>query len=432
MNFQLVSALMRDVWLIPQDIAETYYHSLAYLLAGKQVDFEFNKFNVTLVTASGEISAGQNPDFNAVQPGAIAVFPVSGPLMKNDQMCGPVGMKSMGQMIADADANDNIKGIILNIESPGGQAQGTQQLAEIVSKTKKPVVAYVDGMAASAAYWIASAADRIVAEPKSNIGSIGTMTSFADVQPALELQGVKFHKIVSDQTPDKNALIDQVRQGNYDQFRKEVLNPLAQDFIDGVKTYRPNIEPKQLTGKTFYAENVVGTMIDQVGNFQDAVKAVNEILNERASATLSTRNKEQGTRNTKQTPNISTNMKHYPNISQALGVELQTSDEGADMNHDLLAALETALQDRAPKQEPAKPAEPAPQPAKVDPAIEQLQQTVAALQQQLTDVLARPGAEPAKAITSTDPGKHTESGVVKNLDPQNFLANMQAVREAYL
>lgn len=82
-------------------------------------------------------------------------------------------------LIADiqtAEDNPAVKSIVLNIDSPGGEVGGVSELAgHIRNEITKPVVAYVGDMAASAAYWIASAADRIVAADTAELGSIGVV-----------------------------------------------------------------------------------------------------------------------------------------------------------------------------------------------------------------------------------------------------------------
>jgi signal peptide peptidase SppA len=85
--------------------------------------------------------------------------------------------------------------IVLRIDSPGGTVAGTSEMAETIRQVSaggKPVIAYVDGMAASAAYWLASQADEIVmAGPTSEVGSIGVITAHVDATRAQESRGFK-------------------------------------------------------------------------------------------------------------------------------------------------------------------------------------------------------------------------------------------------
>jgi len=136
-------------------------------------------------------SSGASSDDN----GKIQTINIKGELLKNDTNSGRMGMRSMANLITKSQEDDSIKGIILIIDSPGGTVDGTLDLVDAIKKTTKPIVSIVDGMAASAGYWIAAATDKIYAQNGfAKVGSIGVMLSFADVQPYYERQGVKFHQ----------------------------------------------------------------------------------------------------------------------------------------------------------------------------------------------------------------------------------------------
>ncbi len=424
MNFQLISAIIRGIWAIDSEVAESYYPSIHSLLNGADVNFEFDDFKPVLHLENKSIPFDSEKVAPQANEGAVLEIPLHGPLMKNDQMCGPVGMNSIGQMLKQADNDPNIKGIVLNIDSPGGSAQGTPQLAQIIKNTIKPVVGYIDGMGASAAYWLASATDKIVAERKSQVGSIGTMLSFADIQPALELQGVKFHNITSDQSPDKNKMYREIQKGNYADFKKEVLNPITDDFINGVKSNRSKIEASQLTGKTFFSENVLNTMVDEIGSMEDALRLIDELANDQT---------------TKQ-PIQNSNTMEIQNINSTLGTELEVTEEGVFLNQEQLEALNAALEP-APAQPAQQNPEPEPDPdpepaAKADPEPEPnpLAAELQAALQHIDTLEAAPGAQTAKAVAKTDPGKSDGVKLVTKDDPtgENFLENIDKVREAYL
>jgi len=418
MNFQLVSAILRGVWLIPQDIAETYMPAIAMMLEGHPVNFDFDDYKVQIINPSGIYEANANEQISInTQPGAIVNIPIKGPMMKNDQQCGPVGMNTIGSIVKQADADPNVKGILLSIESPGGQSDGTKKLADIIKGVSKPTVAHVDGMATSAAYWIASAADKIVAEPKATIGSIGTMLSFADFQPSLEQKGVKFHRIVSDLSPDKNSLFEQVRSGDYAEYRKTVLNPLALEFKENMKANRPAITDAQMTGKTWFADQLAGTMVDSIGTIDDAL----------ALLTDSPDNKEISK------PKFSTNMTQFKNVNSVLGVEqLEMTDEGVFLNQEQIDLLNTALEP-APAPAAADPEpEPAPQPAAAEPnLVEQLLNQMSEITARLAAMENGAGATAAVVKPTNDPGK--QSDVQLATDPKlDFWGNVNKVKEAYL
>ena len=131
-----------------------------------------------------------------------AIIPVQGVIAKKmnlfTQISGGVSTQLVGNDIKEALADDSIKSILLDIDSPGGTVDGTHELADIVfaGRDKKPIVAYSDGMIASAAYWIGSAADRIyISGDTIDIGSIGVVASHQDYSEYEKKIGVKTTEI---------------------------------------------------------------------------------------------------------------------------------------------------------------------------------------------------------------------------------------------
>jgi len=268
-NYRLTSAILKSVWAIEPKAAIAHGSMLSLLLNDNISTLETEEYPKTYAAS---MVKGIYADYNDAPSGSVAVIPVIGELMKYSQSCGPIGMQRIGRQIQEADNQENISAIVLNIDSPGGTVDGTETLANIVKQAKKPVVTFVDGMMCSAALWIGTSADYVFASlPNDEIGSIGVMISFADMQPYWEKQGVKFHKIRADQSKDKNEVFYQALDGKYDQIKEEMLNPLADSFIKAVKENRPDVAPGQLTGKVFFAKDVIGTLIDEIGSLNDAI-----------------------------------------------------------------------------------------------------------------------------------------------------------------
>jgi ClpP class serine protease len=90
-------------------------------------------------------------------------------------------------------ADDNVRAIVLNIDSPGGSIFGTEELFNkiMAARGSKPITAVVNSVAASAAFWIASAADEIVITPGGMIGSVGVYMVHTDLSAAIAEDGVK-------------------------------------------------------------------------------------------------------------------------------------------------------------------------------------------------------------------------------------------------
>lgn len=125
---------------------------------------------------------------------SVAVIRMVGTLMKQRSSFGGSSTIDLRRQVRQAASDPNVSGILLAIDSPGGTAAGTDDLARDVkaARRKKPVWAHVDDLGASAAYWVASQADAIYANsPTALVGSIGTIMTIYDQSAAAEREGVK-------------------------------------------------------------------------------------------------------------------------------------------------------------------------------------------------------------------------------------------------
>jgi signal peptide peptidase SppA len=194
----------------------------------------------------------------------VAVLHVEGPIFRYANIMTRVsGATSVQQLGLDFEAalqDPMISSIVLDINSPGGQVDGINEMADAIRAGSKikPVTAYVGNLAASGGYWLASAAGKIVANESASLGSIGVIASIVDNRGAQERQGVKRHDIVSSQSPHKNqdpstdagraAIQTQVDAladlfiGRVAQFRGVSVEQVSSDFgKGGVKSARAAI-----------------------------------------------------------------------------------------------------------------------------------------------------------------------------------------------
>src|SRR6185295_18331602 len=118
----------------------------------------------------------------ATTRGRVALVPVQGPLSCRDswlnRFFGWSSYETVARDFLAACENDDIGAIVLDIDSPGGDATGCGELSKLIAgaRGRKPIVAYCGGAMCSAAYWLGSAADRIVTDPSGMLGSIGVRT----------------------------------------------------------------------------------------------------------------------------------------------------------------------------------------------------------------------------------------------------------------
>jgi len=164
------------------------------------------------------------------------------------------------------------------------------------------------------------------------VGSIGVLTSFMDAQPALELQGYKFHTITAPQSTDKVKTWNQLRAGNYEEYKENVLKVHAEQFINTVKAGRGNIDDKFFTADIYFAKDVIGPLVDSIGNIDTAMQRVAEL----SSKT-----------NTNSSNNSSKSMSkpEYKRLAKASGVAVfETADGTITLQADQAALVETALE----------------------------------------------------------------------------------------
>ena len=129
----------------------------------------------------------------------VAVVDLSGTLMKTvSSLSSGTSTVNARRQIRQATDDPAVKAILLRIDSPGGTVAGTADLAGEISAAiaaGKPCYAFVEDLAASAAYWIASACTKVFSNATALVGSIGTYSTVADYSAAAAKQGVKVHVI---------------------------------------------------------------------------------------------------------------------------------------------------------------------------------------------------------------------------------------------
>lgn len=208
----------------------------------------------------------------------VATIPVTGPIFRYANLFTRMsGGSSTGDMMTDlteAIASPNVNAILLSIDSPGGEATGIHELGDAIfqARTKKPVWAYVEGFGASAAYWIASSAERIVINPTAAVGSIGVVMAVPDRsgKPASEIE------FVSSQSPNKRP--DPATEAGRAQYQA-LVDDMAEVFVGTVARNRGVSEDVVL--KSFGAGGlkvgrhaVSSKMADKMGDFESTLSAL--------------------------------------------------------------------------------------------------------------------------------------------------------------
>lgn len=212
--------------------------------------------------------------------GHVAILHVRGPIFRYaglfDQMSGATSVETLAKDFHSALARPEVRALLLCIDSPGGQANGIEDFAEMVFEARagaKPITAYIAGEGASAGYWIASAAPRIVTAPSALVGNVGVVVSVPN--PHADPSTVE---IVSSQSPRKRP-DPTTKEGRADV--QELADDLAAIFITGVARNRAVTEDTVINGygqgALFVGANAVAAgLADEVGRFEDVLAELQE------------------------------------------------------------------------------------------------------------------------------------------------------------
>lgn len=180
MNPQMMAAFSaKRTWLMVPEVLSAMYATIQMKIkAGDQIE---------KAAAAGSSSKPS---------GNIAVLPLQGMIQQRSDIFmdwfGGTSTDEFGAMYDAALADPKIKGIIVDIDSPGGTVSGVMELADKIynSRGQKPVVGVANSLAASAAYWIGSAFDNLFVTPGGDVGSIGVYSMHMDYSKALEEDGI--------------------------------------------------------------------------------------------------------------------------------------------------------------------------------------------------------------------------------------------------
>ena len=177
-----------------------------------------------------------------------------------------------------------VKAVVLRIDSPGGGVAASQEIYDAVQRLRdedKPVIASMGGVAASGGYYVACAADSIVANPGTLTGSIGVIMSFPNTEELFRKVGLRFETIKTGKFKDVGSMwrpmTDEERQllqgvlGNvYDQF--------VQAIVDGRGMRREDILP-YADGRIFSGDQALDYgFVDKLGSLEDAITMASSMV----------------------------------------------------------------------------------------------------------------------------------------------------------
>ena len=206
------------------------------------------------------------------KPG-IALINLSG-VMTKYASCDNLGMNYYSTLIERCFNAPNIKGIILIVDSPGGEARSMVSFSETLSKRNKPVFGYVSDMACSAAMGIMTQCDLIIANNRfATVGSIGTMATLIDKRKHFEKEGISLIELYATASTEKNKDFRDALDGKTEAVVAK-LDSMNEWFLAAVKDGRGERLKNDTwnTGRTFTAPEAVAIgLIDGIDTLENVL-----------------------------------------------------------------------------------------------------------------------------------------------------------------
>lgn len=211
--------------------------------------------------------------------GKLAVIRVTGIIDKHvalaDLQCyGGVDLDDVDSAIEQARADDNVKHVLMVIDSPGGSATGVPETARRVASLAKikPVTVFSDSQICSAAYYISCAASEIITTESTDVGSIGVYMALLDQTRQLDMTGITVNLIKAGKFKAAGAPFQVLGDEERAIFQAQV-DQIYDAFTGAVKAGRPGVDPEALEGQTF-----LGVRAIQAGLADDLALGLDEVM----------------------------------------------------------------------------------------------------------------------------------------------------------
>jgi len=186
MRSYILDAFTRTPWAILPERLNVLQEIVARHVAGEKMDAE---------EVQMAIHGAKRPENR--KAGNIAILPLFGMIFPRanlmTQMSGATSAEIFGNQFDELVNDPEISGIVLDVDSPGGQVGGIEELSRKIygARGTKPILAVANHSMDSAAYWIGTSADEVVITPSGEVGSIGVFAAHWDESKALEMEGLK-------------------------------------------------------------------------------------------------------------------------------------------------------------------------------------------------------------------------------------------------
>jgi len=220
-------------------------------------------------------AAAKRPSILRVENG-IGIITIRGIIEKYAYWSSETSSIAIKRAVNEARNNKRVDQILLSIDSPGGSVDGLGEAADAIYQARqaKPIVAQVDGMAASAAYWLASQAHAIYSHELDMVGSIGVYTVIDDTKEHFEKQGIITHLITTGEFKGVGELGVAVSEKQIEDLTR-IVNVYYNYFLKAIERgrgmTREQIKPLADGKVKIGPEAVDAKMVDGISSFDDTL-----------------------------------------------------------------------------------------------------------------------------------------------------------------
>ena len=212
----------------------------------------------------------------------IAVIYANGPILYTSGTEEVIGKKALNKAFQEVETNKNIKGAVLRIDSPGGDAMTSEIILNAIRKLKgkKPLVVSLGNIAASGGYYIACLGDKIYASPMTITGSIGVLAAFPNMRGLAERIGINAEQVNSHKNAMGYSLFEPLNDG-FKNSTKSAIEKVYTTFKSRVSEGRSlNMEKVEdlSKGRIWSGKDAVENgLVDAIGGLEDAIQATAEM-----------------------------------------------------------------------------------------------------------------------------------------------------------
>lgn len=258
-------------------------------------------FLITPVANSSELKEEQIQGGRGWSPGKVVIIPVEG-MLANIKVSGLLQptenvVSLFAQQLDKAENDPSVKAVVLRVNSPGGTVTASDAMYEMLrrfrARSKKPVVASAQEVAASGAYYLSCGADRIVAQPTSLVGSIGVVFETMEFEGTLDKLGIRAAAIKSGSLKDmgspframkpaERAVMQEMVEEDFARFISIVRKnrPVTEAPVSDLSDYEKSDYAGTYSGRVFSGERAKALgLVDDLGLLEDAIGMAKKMAN---------------------------------------------------------------------------------------------------------------------------------------------------------